>query len=157
MSETKDTSTIDGVIITPKRKIFDDRGGIFHMLRRDDPEFKEFGEIYFSKVYPNVVKAWHHHSKMDLNYFCVYGSIRLALYDGRNYSPTQGLYQEIVLHEQESKLVTVPHGIWNGFRGLGNTPSLIANCATEPHDPEEITYKPIDDPMFNYSWEQRHG
>jgi dTDP-4-dehydrorhamnose 3,5-epimerase len=42
-------TTIDGAIVKPLRKIADERGAIFHMLRRDDPEFQEFGEIYFSR------------------------------------------------------------------------------------------------------------
>ena len=41
---------IDGVIITDLRKIPDERGAIFHMLRKNDKHFIEFGEIYFSKI-----------------------------------------------------------------------------------------------------------
>ncbi len=150
-------SSIQGVLITPKRKIFDDRGGIFHMLRRDDPEFKQFGEIYFSQIYAGVVKAWHLHSKMILNYLLVTGSVRIALFDDRKDSPTRGQHQEIVLHEQDSKLVTIPPGVWNGFKGLGTAHSLIANCATEPHTREEISYRPHDDSYFNYDWSQKNG
>jgi len=39
-----------------------------HMLRADDPGFTSFGEIYFSRVYPGVVKGWHIHDRMTLNY-----------------------------------------------------------------------------------------
>lgn len=148
---------INGVKIAPRRKIPDDRGAIFHMLRRDDAEFTQFGEIYFSKVFPGVVKAWHIHKRMTLNYLLVVGSIRLALFDDRGDSPTQGLHQEIVLDEAESKLIVIPPGIWNGFKGLGPNPSIVANCATEPHDPEEIGRRPYDDPYFKYDWNQRHG
>ena len=42
---------IDGVIVVPLRRIPDERGTILHMLRRDDPHFIEFGEIYFTSVY----------------------------------------------------------------------------------------------------------
>jgi dTDP-4-dehydrorhamnose 3,5-epimerase len=127
------------------------------MLRNDDPEFSKFGEIYFSKVYPGVVKAWHIHSRMVLNYLVVTGSIRMALYDDRPESPTRGIYQEITLDESESKLVTVPALVWNGFKGLGTSASIVANCATEPHDPEEISRKPYNDAYFDYDWAQRHG
>ncbi len=34
-----------------------------HMLKRTDPHFIEFGEIYFSTVYPGVVKGWHRHGR----------------------------------------------------------------------------------------------
>ena len=33
----------------PLRRIPDERGTIYHMLRADDPHFIEFGEIYFTR------------------------------------------------------------------------------------------------------------
>jgi dTDP-4-dehydrorhamnose 3,5-epimerase len=146
-----------GVKILPRRKIVDDRGAIFHMLRADEPDFQKFGEIYFSKVHPGVVKAWHHHSRITLNYFVVVGSIQLALWDGREGSPTFGRTETHYLDEQSSQLLIVPPGVWNGFKGLGPTSSILANCATEPHDPEEITRRPYDDRQIGYDWALQHG
>ncbi|MGH7330833.1 MAG: hypothetical protein ACREJX_20990, partial [Polyangiaceae bacterium] len=59
---------IDGVIISPRKIIPDDRGKVLHMLKRTDPEFQAFGEIYFSTIYPGVVKGWHLHREMVINY-----------------------------------------------------------------------------------------
>lgn len=150
-------ANLHGVVITPKLKIFDDRGGIFHMLRADEPVFERFGEIYFSQVYAGVVKAFHHHASMTLNYYLVSGAVRLVLIDDRDESSTRGRYQELVLHPEAPKLVTIPPRVWNGFKGLGTGPSLIANCATEPHRKDEITYRPFDDGAFGYDWSQRNG
>lgn len=149
--------SIQGVQLVPKKKIIDDRGGIFHMLRNDDPEFQKFGEIYFSKIHPGVVKAWHHHSRMTLNYLVVVGSIQLGLWDGRKDSPTYGKSQTIYLDEQMSQLAIVPPGVWNGFKGLGSISSIVANCASEPHDPSEITRKPFNEKSFAYDWSTKHG
>ncbi|HEY8278679.1 MAG TPA: dTDP-4-dehydrorhamnose 3,5-epimerase family protein [Bdellovibrionota bacterium] len=151
------TVQIQGVQLISKRKIIDDRGAIFHMLRKDDPEFQAFGEIYFSKIHPGVVKAWHHHSRMALNYLVVVGSIQLGLWDGRKDSATYGKSQTIFLDEQTSQLAIVPPGVWNGFKGLGSGSSIVANCATEPHDPQEITRKPWDDKDFHYDWSTKNG
>ena len=52
---------IDGVKVTPLRQIVDERGKIMHMLRADAEHFDKFGEIYFSCVRPEVIKAWHIH------------------------------------------------------------------------------------------------
>ena len=38
---------IDGVIITPLKRIGDERGMVLHMLRRDWDIFEDFGEVYF--------------------------------------------------------------------------------------------------------------
>ena len=123
-----------------------------HMLRSDDPHFSRFGEIYFSIVKPGVVKGWHLHRRMTLNYAVPVGRIRLVLYDERESSSTRGTVQELQLGHDDYKLVSVPPGVWNGFLGLGTSASLIANCATEPHDPEEILRKPPRSTDIPYDW-----
>ena len=57
---------IDGVVIKRLNRIPDERGCIYHMLKEEDKEFNRFGEIYFSSVYPCVIKGWHIHKKMEL-------------------------------------------------------------------------------------------
>jgi dTDP-4-dehydrorhamnose 3,5-epimerase len=49
--------TIAGALVVPLRRIPDERGTIIHMLRRTDEHFLEFGEIYFTTIYRNVVKG----------------------------------------------------------------------------------------------------
>ena len=51
-----------------------------HMLRSDSPIFNKFGEIYFSCTHPGVVKAWHLHKEMTLNYAVIFGEIKFVLY-----------------------------------------------------------------------------
>lgn len=148
---------IEGVRIQPLKRIADERGAIMHMLRRDDPWFEEFGEIYFSMVYPGVIKAWHLHKSMTLNYAVVVGTIKLALYDGREGSPTRGKTHEVFLGGTNYALVTVPPGVWNGFKGVGSEPAIVANCATEPHDPEEIVRCDPFSQDIPYDWSLRHG
>jgi dTDP-4-dehydrorhamnose 3,5-epimerase len=145
---------IEGVKIISKKKILDERGAIFHMLRCDDPEFEKFGEIYFSQIYPTIVKGWHKHREMTLNYLLVTGKVRLVLYDDRQNSSTQGLYQTFILSEDynENKLIRIPPMVWNAFQCISSEKSVIANCSTLPHDPEEIIRKDIDDRYFNFDW-----
>ena len=148
---------IDGVVVQPLRRIADERGSVMHMLRATDPHFVSFGEIYFSTVYPGVVKGWHVHDRMVLNYAVPHGSIKLVLYDDRAGSPTKGELQVIFMGEQNYVLVRVPARVWNGFKGLGAEPALVANCATLAHDPAEIHRL---DPHRNdipYDWAQQDG
>ena len=141
---------IKGVIVKKLNKIEDERGAVFHMLRSDDPEFKEFGEIYFSKVYKDYVKGWHIHSKMTLNYAVVNGNIKLVLYDARE-GATKGEVMEIEMGDKNYALVSVPPGVWNGFKGLTKE-ALVANCATMPHDPEEIKRMSPKSKEIPYDW-----
>lgn len=147
---------INGVEITPLRQIFDERGKVMHMLREDSPVFSRFGEIYFSCTYPGVVKAWHLHKKMTLNYAVVFGHIKFVLYDDRSDSSTQGEIQEIFISPENYMLVTVPPLIWNGFKCIGTSSSIIANCATLPHTLGEIERRSPEDSYIPYDWELVH-
>ncbi|MBW3015147.1 dTDP-4-dehydrorhamnose 3,5-epimerase family protein [Candidatus Woesearchaeota archaeon] len=147
---------IDGVKIIPLRQIPDERGKIMHMLRNTDEHFEQFGEIYFSCIYPGVIKGWHIHKKMTLNYAVPHGKIKLVLYDPRENSPTKGEVQEIFLGEGNYALVKIPPFVWNGFKGVGTEMAIVANCSTISHDPDEIDRC---DPLKNdipYDWELKH-
>jgi dTDP-4-dehydrorhamnose 3,5-epimerase len=151
------TKSIDGVTVKPLRRIPDERGCVMHMLRRDDPAFEQFGEIYFSMAYPGVVKAWHLHKRMALNYAVIKGMIKLVLYDDRPGSPTKGTLMELFTGELDYSLVHIPPGVWNGFKCVGAEPAIVANCATIPHDPDEIVRM---DPMgkkIPYDWSLKNG
>ena len=147
---------IDGVRITPLKQILDERGKVMHMLRNDSPHFSGFGEIYFSCVYPGVVKAWHIHKHMTLNYAVPHGRIKLVLYDDREDSPTRGELQEIYMGSDNYCLVTISPRIWNGFKGIGTEMAIVANCSSIPHDPAEIErLSPVND-RIPYDWELVH-
>lgn len=147
---------IDGVVVSPLKQIVDERGKIMHMLRRDAPHFKDFGEIYFSCVYPGVIKGWHIHKRMTLNYAVPHGRIKFVLFDDREKSPTRGEVQEICLGPDSYNLVTVPPLVWNGFKGIGTEMAIVANCASIPHDPEEIARRDPFDKYFPYEWDLKH-
>lgn len=147
---------IEGVDIKPLRRIPDERGAVFHMMRADDPNFDAFGEIYFSMIYPGAIKGWHLHKEMTLNYAVVAGSIKLVCYDDRPSSKTRGVIQEIFLGELNYSLVTIPPHVWNGFKGVGTERSIVANCATIPHSPDEIERRSPFDPDIPYDWSLKH-
>ena len=147
---------IQGIEITPLKQIVDERGKVMHMLRNDSPNFAGFGESYFSCVYPGVVKGWHIHKHMTLNYAVPQGRIKLVLYDDREDSPTQGELQEIYMGPDNYCLVTISPRIWNGFKGIGTEMAIVANCASIPHDPAEIErLSPVND-RIPYDWELVH-
>ena len=147
---------IDGVILTPLRQIFDERGKVMHMLREDSPVFSRFGEIYFSCTHPGVVKAWHLHKEMTLNYAVIYGEIKFVLFDDRLGSASRGEIQEIFISPENYMLVTVPPLIWNGFKSVGTKTAIVANCATLPHAADELERLPAGDQSIPYDWALQH-
>ena len=147
---------IEGVSLIPLKQIHDERGKVMHMMRADSEVFTQFGEIYFSCTNPGAIKAWHLHKQMTLNYAAVYGEIKCVLYDDRPNSKTKGCIDEYTLSQENYYLVTVPPLVWNGFKGIGTKVSIVANCATIPHDPLEIERKSAFDSSIPYDWQIKH-
>ena len=143
---------IEGVKITPLKIIADDRGSVMHMMRNDSKVFDKFGEIYFSTIFKGKIKAWHLHKEATLNYACVYGEVKLVLFDERNGSSTFGEYQEILLSLKNYNLITIPPNIWNGFKGCNDQFSIIANCLNLPHNEKEMVRLDVKDNRFKYHW-----
>jgi dTDP-4-dehydrorhamnose 3,5-epimerase len=147
---------IAGVKVVPLQRIPDERGTVFHMLKSTDSHFQQFGEIYFSSVYPGVVKGWHQHREMTLNYACIFGRIKLVLYDEREASESKGQFMEIFLGPDNHALVVIPPQVWNGFKGMSQPFAIVANCCTHAHDP--LRSRRLD-PFQNhipYEWRVRH-
>lgn len=150
-------SDIAGLIVTPLRRIPDERGAVLHMLRDDSPVFERFGEIYFSTVYPGAIKGWHLHREMTLNYAVPLGMIKLVCYDDRPESPTRGNLRELHIGELNYCLVTIPPLVWNGFKGEANQAALVANCGSVHHSPDEIERLDPFSERIPYDWALRHG
>lgn len=131
---------IDGVELHDKRTIYDSRGIIRHGLRSDDGHAGEIGEVYFSTVFPYVLKAWHLHSEMTLRYLCIFNEVWVGLFDDRAKSRTRGnsLIVRLSSHRDSYRMLIIPPGVWNGFQS-GSTDAVICNIASQPHDPDEIT------------------
>lgn len=148
-------TNIEGVKIIPLKKIPDERGAIMHGVRRDNI-LNDFGEVYFSKIYKEAIKGWHVHKTLILNYICVYGTIKLVLYDMRENSPTYKKLQEIFIGEDSYCLVHIPAGIATGIKGLWAPYSIVCNVASEPHDPN-VKYLRIDphSKEIDYNWERK--
>jgi len=106
--------------------------------------------LYMPDKIPTISK------EMILNYAVVYGMIKLVLYDERENSSTKGEVQEIFMGWDNYCLVKIPPLVWNGFKGIGTTPAIVANLATIPHRADEIERL---DPLNNhipYKWELKH-
>ena len=144
---------IDGIIIKDLKKIADERGTIFHMLKKSDTNFSKFGEIYFATAYPGVIKGWHLHTKQEQNYVVIAGMIKLVLYDDRQNSKTKGELMEFFLGDYNYKIVKIPPGVINGWKNIGTKEAILANCSDLEHEKDEM--KRID-PFSNripYKWD----
>ena len=144
---------LSGMIKTDLNIIEADSGSVYHALKNTDKGFKQFGEIYFSSVKKDIIKAWKLHQEMTLNLMVPVGKIQFCFFDVREQSDTFNEKFKIVLSQKPYFRLTVPPGIWFGFKGLSDGLNLICNVADIPHDPKEVLRKEIDEIEMDWSLE----
>ena len=145
---------IAGSSVRPLAVHPDERGRLFEILRSDDPDFVQFGQVYLTTAHPGVVKAWHRHQKQT-DFFClIREQARFALYDDRPDSPTVGQVDEILCDERTPQLIVIPNRVWHGFKNIGAGEVMCINCPTEPYNaavPDEDRLDPFHD-SIPYDW-----
>ena len=132
------------IALTSLRQISTPRGDVLHAMKRGDAGYVGFGEAYFSWVDPGAVKAWRRHTRMTLNLVVPVGMVRFVFH-----LPESGFRIEDIGPARYMRL-TVPPGIWFGFKGQSETPSLVLNLADIPHDPEEVMRQAPTDSPFDW-------
>ena len=145
---------IEGVHVKQLTMNADERGALMELLRRDDPEFTQFGQAYVSISYPGVIRAWHYHRLQTDAFVCVRGMIKVPLYDARDDSPTKGELQEFFLGDHHRIMVTIPPGVMHGYKVIGVEPAYLLNFPTEPYNraqPDEYRL-PYDTDQIPYDW-----
>ena len=146
--------TIDGVRIKNLKVIPDERGWLMEILRCDDEVFTQFGQVYLSTAYPGVAKAWHYHKLQTDNFTCVRGMMKVALYDAREDSPTYKVLMELFAGEKNPILISVPPGVYHGFKAVGTETAYFVSIPTLPYNYEEPDeYRlPPDTNEIPYEW-----
>lgn len=145
---------IEGVKTKNLRVIPDERGWLMEILRSDDEIFQQFGQVYITTAYPGVVKGWHYHKKQTDNFTCVSGMMKVALYDARDDSRTKGTIMEFFIGEKNPLLISVPPGVYHGFKGIGTDTAFFLSVPTLPYnyqEPDEYRLPP-DTKEIPYDW-----
>ena len=133
---------------------YDERGHLMEILRRDDKIFKKFGQVYITTAKPGVTKAWHYHKLQDDYFCCVFGKMRLALYDARKKSSTYGKIMDFELGLENPKLVKIPRGVYHGFKCISDVSAIVVNAPTLPYNnkkPDEYRVDAFDNDIA-YDW-----
>ena len=138
---------IEGVMVKDLSVYVDERGIVVEIVRADDPIYHgQFGQVYYATCNPGVVKAWHYHKIHTDILYCIYGSVKLCLYDDRGGSPTKGLTNVFVMNEFNQIAVRIPPGVLHGQMCLGNEPCIVLNVQSHLYDPaDEFKIEPFDE------------
>ena len=146
---------IDGVAIREVRHVPRDHGIITEMYRPEwDPTGLPVLQAYQSRLFVGALGAWSCHVKSVDRLFINQGHVKLALYDGREDSPTYGAVNEVHVGDARPAFVVIPPGIWHGLQNLGGTEALMINFPSYPYNYEDPDHYrlPWDTDRIPYRW-----
>lgn len=137
---------MDGVTLTPLRRIALDKGDVMHALKATDDSYAGFGEAYFTQIQPGCTKGWKRHNRMTLNLVVVSGRVKFVVYD-----EPKNQFQEIVLSPDDNyQRLTLAPGLWMAFHGMGDGVSTVLDIIPEPHDPSEADNRELSDIDYQF-------
>lgn len=131
----------------------DERGFFEEIIRVNDPFFKEgFGQLSRSLMKKGIVKAWHiHRSQIDW-WYVASGKLKVALYDLRDDSSTQGLLNVLYLGiSAENVVLKIPAGVAHGCKSLTQSTQLFY-VTSSFYNPSEEGRLPLNDPGIEFDW-----
>lgn len=153
---------IDGVEVRDLNVNADERGHLVETFREDWAFYDPTPAMsYYSMSYPGVIRAWHRHTRGQVDYFiCPKGRLKVGIYDDRENSPTREELNTFVIGEHNQKAVRIPGACWHGFKALGDEPAFLINFPTQLYEYENPDEErlPYDTDEIPLDWEEPpHG
>jgi dTDP-4-dehydrorhamnose 3,5-epimerase len=144
---------IEGVEVKELVTHADERGFFRELIRVTDPLFREgFAQWSHTMTHAGAAKAWHIHKRQIDWWYVAIGSVKAALVDLRDGSPTKGELMEVFLGDQYgAKILKVPPGVAHGYRVLSG-PAHLFYITSQTYDPADEGRIPHDDPSIGYDW-----
>ncbi|MCW7460344.1 dTDP-4-dehydrorhamnose 3,5-epimerase [Leptospira bandrabouensis] len=134
------------ILVTPLKEIETPGGNVLHAIKSVESTFKGLGEVYFSWIEFNYIKAWKRHNRMFMNLVVPVGNVKFVFF---NESTNE--FRVETIGEKNYCRISVPPGIWFGFQGIDSPKSLVVNISDILHEPTESDR--LDLKSINYNWE----
>jgi dTDP-4-dehydrorhamnose 3,5-epimerase len=151
---------IEGVEVRRLSPHVDHRGSLMPVLDTRDPFWAEpVVYAYEVVINPGRIKGWGMHEHQADRYMISSGDIRVALFDGREDSPTAGAIVELYFGGRNPGLLRIPTGVWHADQNWGETDARIVNFPTRAYDPEAPDKHRIDphSGVIPFDWTLRDG
>tara|TARA_B100001540_G_C15662105_1_gene576100 strand:- start:174 stop:623 length:450 start_codon:yes stop_codon:yes gene_type:complete len=118
------------------------KGNLEKIVDKKSKYFNGFGEMYFSNIKKNMIKAWKLHKKNTSLIFVVSGKVKFVFY-------YKNFFYEIVLNKNKSNLLQIPPNIWFGFKGIDSN-NVVCNFMNNLHSDSEVLNKEINEMSFKW-------
>ena len=128
-------SKIAGVQIHELGNVLTRSGFMTEIFRTDWPVVGiTVRQVNWVQLNPGAVTDWHAHAKQTDHLVGIGGNIKLALWDGRDSSPTKGATEIVRMGAIRPVMVIVPRGVWHGLRNESGEPAGYLNMIDELYD-----------------------
>lgn len=138
-------------VFVPAPFFCDDRG--WSVMNQLQGVMTQQGQINYSVMYPNVIKAWHRHGKQTDFWMVLHGSLKVGVYreeDGRTWLT--------VIGEKRPGVMVIPPPLWHGGATVGAEQCGLLYYVTHAYDannPDED--RRAFDSVERFPWGVRHG
>ena len=128
---------INGVSVRLTRPVSHRHGHLTEIFRVDWGLLDEpVVQVTLTSTFPGQVRAWGIHSATTDRLFAATGSLCIVCYDGRRSSQTFGMVNEFMLGARNQGLVTIPPGVYHGWKNVGPDEAAIVSMPTALYDYE---------------------
>jgi dTDP-4-dehydrorhamnose 3,5-epimerase len=114
-------------IFVPCSIFADDRG--WSIMNQFQGVLTGQGQINYSVMYPNVIKAWHRHHKQSDMWVCLLGHIKVGMH-----RESDGATWQIVIGEKKAGVLIIPPPLWHGAATVSHEPAGLLYYVTNAYD-----------------------
>ena len=114
-------------IFVPSSVFADDRG--WSIMNQFQGVLTHQGQINYSVMYPNVIKAWHRHHKQSDMWMVLMGHIKVGMH-----RETDGATWQIVIGEKKPGVLIIPPPLWHGAMTVSHEPAGLLYYVTHAYD-----------------------
>ena len=93
--------------------------------------------VYFVTLRPGSIRGWIVHLEQDDRLFFASGTIKVALYDAREDSPSGWAGQCPLLREPRSRAGANSAGVFHGVKNVGASDAVFVNLPSRPYVHED--------------------
>ena len=130
MVTSKTKSTVQDATVSVPRLFDDDRArracDVFGFT--GDEKVQMAGDINITWAYPDRVVAWHRHQHQTDHWFVIKGYLKVGLLDD------EGNHRWVYLGENDRRVLSIPPGVWHGYKTLGDEEAVLMYYITSKYD-----------------------
>lgn len=138
-------------VFVPANLYADDRG--WSLMNQMQGVMSPEGQINYSVMYPNVIKAWHRHRLQTDFWICLHGHLKVGMHresDGKTWLA--------VIGEKRPGVMVIPPPLWHGAATVGAESAGLLYYVTHAYNPQAPDEdRRAYDSIAGFPWGIRHG